>query len=93
MANGDWSRVRVDILGTEYTLRGQVGAEHLRSVSRLVDDMMTQISSANPHLDPKRVAVLAAVNLADELLRLRQDHQSLLSLLDEQTKTPPTPSR
>ncbi|MCL6548617.1 MAG: cell division protein ZapA [Alicyclobacillus sp.] len=79
------TRVRVDILGTEYTLRGEASAEHLRSVARMVDDVMRRIADANPQLDGRRVAVLAAVNLADELFRLRAQYQELMELLDEQT--------
>lgn len=92
MAADNKTRVRVEILGTEYTLRGDASAEYLRHVARVVDEVMRRIAEANPQLDGRKVAVLAAVNLADELCRLREQYQELMDLLDEQTRVqePPT---
>lgn len=67
------SRLRVDIYGTEYTLRGRASIEHLHWVAAKVDSVMKQISASNASLDPKRIAVLTAINIADELHRLQMD--------------------
>jgi hypothetical protein len=55
---------------------------------RVVDQVMQRISAANPRLDSERVAVLAALNLAEELHRLRREYEELMELLDERTRAP-----
>ncbi|MBX6351732.1 MAG: cell division protein ZapA [Thermoflavifilum sp.] len=82
------TRVRVQIHGREYPLRGDLTEEELRQLARVVDQVMHRISTSNPRLDSERVAVLAALNLAEELHRLRREYEDLLTLLDERTQTP-----
>jgi cell division protein ZapA len=78
----DNNRIRVDIYGTEYQLRGKASVEHMRLVAGLVDDKMREIADGNPRLDLNRLAVLAAVNIADEYMRLRQEYEELLKVLE-----------
>ncbi|WP_067930740.1 cell division protein ZapA [Alicyclobacillus kakegawensis] len=85
MAKEEVNRARVFILGTEYTLRGNASVAHLRQVADKVDAVMEQVAKANPQLESRRVAVLAAINLADELIRLQNEYEELLALLDDQT--------
>ena len=98
--NGSTQKTRVSIGGTEYTLRGQASQLHLRAVARSVDNLMHQIASANPRLDERRIAVLTAVNFADELIRLREayrdlqgQYDDLMQLLDEKTRMSPGTSQ
>ncbi|MBO9598110.1 MAG: cell division protein ZapA, partial [Cohnella sp.] len=63
-------RVTVDIYGTQYTLTGHNSAEYMRRVAALVNEQMSRINSGSPRLDLPRLAVLAAVNMGDELLQL-----------------------
>ncbi|QSO52465.1 cell division protein ZapA [Alicyclobacillus curvatus] len=100
MADDSTQKTRVSIGGMEYTLRGQASEMHLRAVARAVDGLMHQIASANPRLDERRIAVLTAVNFADEFIRLREAYQELqgkyddvMQLLDEQTRITRGPSQ
>jgi cell division protein ZapA len=79
-------RVKVKIGGTEYTLRGTENEQTLLEIAKLVDSVMQTVSEANPNLDPKRIAVLTALNIAEELVKLREQYESLLELLDERTR-------
>lgn len=88
-----FEKLRVTIGNSEYTLRATASAEHLRAVARMVDDLMRDLTAANPRLDERKAAVLAALNLAEDLLQLRENHavlqaqyKELVSLLDEQTR-------
>lgn len=83
------NRVRVNIHGNQYTLRGKEPVEQMKRVARTVDEMMQEIAASHTYLDAKRVAVLTAVNLANDLLSLRTQYDELLALLEEQTKAPP----
>lgn len=80
------NRVKVVIHGVEYTLRGSASERHILEVARLVDQRMSEISASSSYMDERRVAVLTAVNLADELHRLRQEYEELLTMLEERTR-------
>lgn len=89
MERSGQNRIRVDIHGYQYTLRGGESVEHMKQVARTVDDLMRSLSMSHTNLDAKRVAVLTAVNLANDLLRLQKQCDELTALLDEHTKSPP----
>jgi cell division protein ZapA len=85
---------QVQIFGQVYHLRGSEDAEYARRVARLVDDRMNTIADQMATVDSFRVAVLAALHIADEYLRLKEQHDHykgrvadkshhLVSLLDE----------
>ncbi len=73
------------IYGQDYTLRGDADSTYVEKVASLVDLKMREISSRSELASTSKVAILAAVNLADELLREQQKHQEALTLLDERT--------
>ena len=81
----DPSNVNVTIFGREYTLRGDAETAYVQKVADLVDGKMREISAQSDLASTSKVAILVAVNLADELLRERQKHQQALKLLDERT--------
>jgi len=82
--------VTVSIYDQTYHLRGQ-NADHIRRLADLVDSKMRAVASQGRTVDSLRVAVLAALNLADELSQAsggdvgegRARAASLSSLLDE----------
>lgn len=80
------SRVKVQILNDEYVIKGKDNVEHIENVAQYVDLQMKQIALNDPSLSPKKIAVLAALNIADEYLKLQQDYQELISLLDDNQK-------
>ncbi len=73
--------VSVDIYDQTYRLTG-VDQAHIASLAAMVDGKMRAVSAHGATVDSLRVAVLAALNIADELLELRARHNSLLHSLD-----------
>jgi cell division protein ZapA len=63
--------VVVEIYDQIYHLRG-VDPEHLERLAAMVDGKMRAVSSRGATVDSLRVAVLAALNIADELATLRE---------------------
>lgn len=61
--------VTVSIFGKEYTLRGAAEAEYVRDVAAFVDQRMNEVARGTSVASTARVAILAAVNIADELFR------------------------
>ncbi|RIV28655.1 cell division protein ZapA [Alicyclobacillaceae bacterium I2511] len=77
------NRVRVLIHNTEYTLRGDASEVHMRKAAQRVDELMNGIASAHVRLDERQVAVLAALNLADNLEQLQSQYDLLQSRQDQ----------
>jgi cell division protein ZapA len=65
----------VEIFGAVYHVRGSEDREHLQELADLVDGKMREIAQQMAPMapmsaaDPARIAILTALNLADELFR------------------------
>jgi len=68
------SSVRVEIFDQAYNLRGS-NPEYILKLAEYVDSKMRAVAEATNTIDTVRLAVLAALNIADEyhLLKKRQD--------------------
>ena len=77
-------KVTARILGEDYTIRGRMPQEHIERIAAYVDGKMLQISEAYPKLGTSRVAVLAAINMADELFKIKEQYDHLTQLLEEE---------
>ncbi len=67
----DKASVRVRIVGEEYTLRSDAGVEHTRAVAAHVSAVVAEVAASGTVIESHKVAILAALQIADELLRLR----------------------
>ncbi|GAB6157299.1 cell division protein ZapA [Desulfotomaculum varum] len=76
------NRVEVEIFGEYYTLKGNESPEYMIKVAQIVDKKMYEISQRNARLSPNKLAVLTAVNLVDELLKLQEQYNNLLQMVD-----------
>jgi len=63
------ARTTVEIFGRRFELRGSEGSEHLEELARYVDRRMRELAKVSPQVDTAKLAVLAALNIADELFR------------------------
>jgi cell division protein ZapA (FtsZ GTPase activity inhibitor) len=76
----------VKILGKEYRLRGDEDAAHMEAVAAYLDQVLREIQRTLP--DTQDSAMLAALNIASEVVRLRGSLvradriQSLIDLVD-----------
>ena len=69
--------VNVKIYDREYALRTSGDAERLRSLCVSLDKLMRGLAASSGSVDTLRVAVLAALSLADELDRVREALQEM----------------
>lgn len=72
--------VAVEIYDQIYHLRGTDPA-YIEQLARIVDAKMRAVSSMGNTVDSLRVAVLAALNLTDELETMRQRYDALAGSL------------
>ncbi len=86
--------VRLVILGEEFTLRSEHDPQYLREIAAFVDRKIDDISQRTNIVDTNKLILLTAINIADDLFRLKFSHdefqgevdsrlESLLKLLDK----------
>jgi cell division protein ZapA len=63
--------VPVDIYGQHYPIRSGLDPAYVARLAAYVDEKMRAASDSTPTGDSVRLAVLAALNIADELFRCR----------------------
>lgn len=73
--------VQVTIFNQTYSLRSISGAEHVRGIAQMVDERMKQIASHITTHDVSRIAVLVALNIADEMENLKARYESEIERL------------
>ena len=69
----DKIKTTVRIGGKEYTMTGSDSEEYIHRVAIYVDRKMSQIEESNNNLSTTMLAVLTCLNIADELLKLREE--------------------
>ncbi len=67
------NRVKVEIYGQSYTLGGDLDEAYVQKLAQYVDEKMRAAAQATQAVDTARVAVLAAMAIADELHSRQQD--------------------
>jgi cell division protein ZapA len=63
--------VHVQIFGQTYAVRAGADPGYVEKLAAHVDSQMNEVSRASGAVDSVKVAVLAALNIADEAFRLR----------------------
>ena len=63
--------ITVEIFGQQYPIRSQLDASYVAELARYVDEKMQSAADRPSAGDSVRVAVLAALNIADEYFRCR----------------------
>ena len=65
----------VEIFGSTYHVRGDKDPELLQELAGLVDGKMREIAQQVSTVDTGKIAILAALNIADELLQCRKQQE------------------
>jgi cell division protein ZapA len=77
----------VEILGERYVLRAADSPEYLQRVAAYVDGKCLEVTKDGQILPPSKVAVLASLNIADELFKHdeagRRAEAQVLARIDE----------
>lgn len=68
-------RVVIEILGEEYIIRSSSSTEHVLEVSRYVNRLMKELRDKYPTMSIQKIAILAALNLASDLLSMRKQER------------------
>ena len=66
------SRVELSVLGQKLSVRSEAEPEYLKTLARFVEERASTLQQGGVR-DPMSALVLAAIEIADELHRLRDD--------------------
>jgi cell division protein ZapA len=70
--------VNVEIMGQQLIVTSDGGDEWARTLAAAVDEKIKTIRASSQTVNSTNLAILAALNFAEELERLRRDHEDLL---------------
>lgn len=74
---GEKNKVTVMIRNKEYTIIANETTEYILSVAEEFNGRILQISDGNTMLNPEKITILAALNLCDDYLKIRQANSAL----------------
>ncbi len=77
------SVVKVRIAGEEHLVKGNATEQYIRELANIVDNKIKDVQKNSPNLTRHRMAILAAINLADELKRVKTEYAELLKIMEE----------
>ena len=77
--------VRVTILGEEYTIRTDASPSHTRDVAEHVDRIIRQVMGSGSVVETHKAAILAALQVTDELFRERAESRQLSEAIGDLT--------
>ena len=67
--------IQVEIYGQSYNLKGGGDPAYLNDLASYVDSRMNQIADATATVDSLKVAILTALNIADEFHQLKRESE------------------
>ncbi|MDZ7722426.1 MAG: cell division protein ZapA [candidate division KSB1 bacterium] len=83
--NDNKKSLKVTIYGTEYALVSESDPNRVEQIAKYVDNKMREIQKASPNRTIHQIAILAALNIADELFHLGQSQKR--SVIDKEFET------
>lgn len=69
----DKSVITVNIFGSEYTIKGVAEPDYIVSLAAFLNTKMHEIQEATGLKDEKKIAILAGINICDELYESRKN--------------------
>ena len=76
----------VEILGQRFTISSDAEEGYMLKVAGYVDGKMQELMRSSKPVAKSNVAMLAALNIADEYYRLKDTHEAILNSLDQLSK-------
>ncbi len=77
----------VYILGQKYTIKGDAPEEYIRELASYVDRKLKEVHNAVPNITPVKASILAALDIADELHKLKNEQDEMTKDIEEKAST------
>jgi cell division protein ZapA len=93
--------IEVEVFGHRFSLQGEGDEAYFHELAEYVDTQMRTLAKQTKTSTPTKLAILAAINVTDELFRQRRHRESgetemerraqlLVERIDEHLETPPS---
>jgi cell division protein ZapA len=79
-------QINVNIFGSEYSLVSDDDDRFIKNIAHYLDTKMREIDRSQNLKSTARIAILAALNIAEELFQEREYREKLLNQIDEESK-------
>ncbi len=78
--------VDIKVFGQTYTVKTDAEEGHIQEVARYVNEKMEEVLKKTRSVSTLNVAILTALNLADDLLREKEKRNALLQEVETKSK-------
>jgi cell division protein ZapA len=78
--------VEIKVFHQTYTVRTDAGEDHIQEIARYVNAKMEEVLRKTKSVSTLNVAILTALNIADDLLKERLEREALLHEIETKTK-------
>jgi len=73
---------KVEIFGQEYKIKGVGNPQYIHKIAGYVDRKMREIAHSSGIMSQSRIAILAALNITDELCQEREERERIEAELE-----------
>ena len=77
------STEKVEIFGQEYKIKGVGDPQYIHKIAGYVDRKMREIAHSSGIMSQSRIAILAALNITDELYQEREERERIQAELEK----------
>jgi cell division protein ZapA len=78
--------VEIKVFGQAYTVKADAEESHIQEVARYVNEKMEEVLKKTRSVSTLNVAILTALNLADDLLKEKEKRVALLRDIEVKSK-------
>jgi len=82
----EYNVLKVNIYGTDYPIKGNTNTEYIKKVAEYVDQKMHEVDQSVAVVSTLKVAILAALNIADELFKERTDKEEFAHQFEDKIR-------
>lgn len=75
--NSIMGSVEVHILGQKYIIKGNENPDNIRKLADFVNEKLQEVYSISPNITPLKAVILTALNIADELQKLKNEYSAI----------------
>jgi cell division protein ZapA len=79
------NKVKITIYGHSYNIQGDAPPEYMRELASFVSERMEEVAGSVSNGNVVQIAILTALNIADEYFQLKSQRVSSTQLLEQKT--------
>lgn len=77
---------QIELMGRAFRIRSEDGPQHVAAVASYVNQHIAAVVDGQPQVAVQNALLLASLNMADELFKLRERHDALRDRIRSQSR-------